>query len=76
MLCLVPPVVVVVDVRLDCCFEFLIGAELAQVVHLAFQSAPKAFHGCVIEASSYPGHTLGAACFVQHLSESLGSVID
>lgn len=76
MLCLVTPVVVVVDVRLDCRFEFLIGAELAQVVHLAFQSAPKAFHGCVIEASSYPGHTLGAACFVQHLSESLGSVLE
>lgn len=76
MLRLVTAVVVVVDVRLHSRFEFLVGGELAQVVHLALQCAPEAFHGRVVEAASHPGHALGAACLVQHLLEGFGGVLE
>ena len=46
---LTPLVVVVMDELFDSNHQFLVGFKSVEIVHFAFQDAPKALHWAVVE---------------------------
>jgi len=53
----------------------MIGTELVQIVHFALDNPPKAFHGTIINTSTYPRHTLDHTSFIEFVSELFTGIL-
>lgn len=75
-LVLTPVVVVVMDKLFNCSNQRFVGFKPVEIIHLAFQNVPEAFHWAVINAVTNSGHTLLHPLFVQFLLEGFACILE
>lgn len=59
------PRIVVGNISVDHVDEVLLAGKALTIVALSLQDAPEPFHGAVVQALSYPRHTLSHAGLLQ-----------
>ena len=62
-------VVVVTDIIFNHIDQFFLGGKALAVIAFPFQDTPETFHGPVVNALGYAGHTLGHTGLVQLMME-------
>ena len=67
--------VVIVNEVIDCLCQLFFALEFSEIIHLAFEDPPEAFHGSVIYAASDSRHALGHSGFIQFSPECFACVL-
>ena len=67
--------VVIVNEVIDCLCQLFFALEFSEIIHLAFEDPPEAFHRTIINTVSHSGHALLHVMLLQPCIELLAGVL-